>query len=98
MWANTVTYGAGKVLIVGGSDRTQNPPTTNAAYKIDLNGPTPVISNATPMAFSRALANAVTLPNGEVIVIGGNNTGVQFDDAGSVMAAEIWNPNTDQWR
>jgi YVTN family beta-propeller protein len=98
MWANTVTYGAGKVLIVGGSDRTQNPPTTNAAYKIDLNGPTPVISTATPMTFSRALANAVTLPNGEVIVIGGNNTGVQFTDAGSVFAAEIWNPTTDQWR
>ena len=38
MWGNVVTYDAGKVLLVGGADRTQNPPTTNAVYRIDLNG------------------------------------------------------------
>jgi hypothetical protein len=93
-----VTYDAGKVLILGGSDRTQNPAATNAVYKIDLNGGSPVISSAAAMAFRRALQNSVTLPTGEVIVLGGNNTGELFSDNGSVYAAEIWNPATDQWR
>ena len=30
MWGNTVTYDKGKVLLIGGHDRTQNPPATNA--------------------------------------------------------------------
>jgi YVTN family beta-propeller protein len=98
MWGNAVTYDAGKVLIVGGTDRTVNPPTTNAAYKIDLNGPSPVIQSASPMAYARAFHNTVTLPTGELIVIGGNSTGTQFSDASPVLAAEIWNPTSDQWR
>jgi len=53
MWGNAVTYGAGKVLILGGSDRTQTP-RDQRGYKIDLNGPSPVISNASPMAYRRA--------------------------------------------
>jgi YVTN family beta-propeller protein len=98
MWGNAVTYGAGKVLILGGSDRTQNPAATNAAYRIDLNGPSPVISNASPMTYRRAYQNAVTLPTGEILVVGGNDSGELFSDNGSVYAAEIWNPTTDQWR
>ena len=98
MWGNAVTYDVGKVLILGGTDRTLNPPTTNAGYKVDLNGPTPVISPATSMGFARAFHNTVTLPTGELIVIGGNSSGTQFTDANAVLAAEIWNPATDQWR
>jgi YVTN family beta-propeller protein len=98
MWGNAVTYDVGKVLIVGGTDRTVNPPTTNVAYKIDLNGPSPVIQSASPMAFTRAFHNTVTLPTGELIVIGGNTSGTQFTDANAVLPAEIWNPTNDQWR
>src|SRR5262249_18920271 len=71
---------------------------TNAAYKIDLNGPTPVIASASPMAYRRAYQNAVTLPTGEILVVGGNNTGELFSDNGPVYAAEIWSPTSDQWR
>jgi YVTN family beta-propeller protein len=98
MWGNAVTYGPGRVLILGGNDRTQNPPTTNAVYKVDLNGPSPVISSASPMAFTRSFHNTVTLPTGELLVIGGNSSGENFSDNGAVFAAEIWNPDTDQWR
>jgi len=98
MWGNVVTYDAGKVLILGGADRTQNPATTNAAYKVDLNGASPVISSATAMAYRRAFHNSVTLPTGEVIVVGGNNSGELFSDTGAVFAAEIWTPTTDSWR
>ncbi len=98
MWGNVVTYAAGKVLLVGGADRTQNPPTSAAVYKIDLNGPSPVISAAASMSSPRALHNSITLPTGEVLTIGGNTSGELFSDNGAVFAAEIWNPVTDQWR
>jgi DNA-binding beta-propeller fold protein YncE len=98
MWGNAVTYDVGKVLILGGTDRTQNPPTTNAAYRVDLNGPSPVISSATPMAFPRAFHNTVTLPTGELLVVGGNTSGAQFTDDNAVLAAEIWNPTNNAWR
>ncbi len=98
MWGNAVTYDAGKVLLLGGTDRTMNPPTTAAIYKIDLNGPSPVIQSGTPMNFPRAFQNSVTLPTGEVLVIGGNTSGEQLSDNGSVYPSEIWNPETDQWR
>jgi YVTN family beta-propeller protein len=98
MWGNVVTYDVGKVLLVGGADRTQNPPTTAAAYRVDLNGATPVISAAASMASPRAFQNAVVLPTGEVIAVGGNTSGILFSDSGAVLPAEIWNPATDQWR
>jgi hypothetical protein len=50
------------------------------------------------MAFARAFHNTVTLPTGELITIGGNNSGTQFTEANAVLAAEIWNPTTNQWR
>jgi hypothetical protein len=98
VFGNAVTYGPGKVLLVGGGDRTQNPTVTNATYSIDLNGPSPVISSTAPMAFGRAFQNSVVLPTGEVIVVGGNTSATLFSDDGTVYAAEIWNPDTDQWR
>jgi YVTN family beta-propeller protein len=98
MWGNVVTYDVGKVLLVGGTDRTVNPPTTNAAYRIDLNGASPVISAAASMASPRAFHNSVVLPTGEVIVVGGNTSGEIFSDNGAVLTSEIWNPATNQWR
>lgn len=38
------------------------------------------------------------LPNGEVMVMGGNTSGLKFNDTGSILTPEIWNPTTGQWR
>ncbi|MBY0399709.1 NPCBM/NEW2 domain-containing protein, partial [Myxococcota bacterium] len=98
-FGNVVTYGPGKVMLVGGADLRLSTPTSTAfAYLIDLNGPSPTVTPAAPMNFPRALSNTVTLPNGELIVIGGNTVARQFDDTGSVLAAEIYNPTTNTWR
>lgn len=99
MYGNAVSYDVGKVLLVGGADRRENPPTTTAnVYSVDLNGPTPLVTQVAPMNFPRALSNTVSLPNGEVLVIGGNTVGKIFNDTGSVFPAEIYNPTTDTWR
>src|SRR5204863_715650 len=46
----------------------------------------------------RQFANAVILPNQEVMVMGGNTSGLKFNDTGSILTPEIWNPTTRQWR
>ena len=97
VFGNAVTYAPGKVLLIGGGDRTQNPAVTNAAWSIDLNGPSPVISSAASMAFGRAFQNAVVLPTGDVLVVGGNTSAALFSDEGAVYAAESWNPATNTW-
>ena len=99
MYGNAVTYDAGRVLLIGGADRRETQPTsTTNVYSVDLNRPTPVVIQAAPMNYPRALSNTVTLPNGEVLVVGGNTVGRIFNDAGSVLPAEIYNPATDTWR
>lgn len=98
MYGNAVTYDAGKVLLVGGSDRRSLTPTSvNNVYRVDLNGPAPSVTAGAPMNFPRALSNTVTLPNGELLVIGGNTVGKIFSDEGSVLPAEIYSPATDSW-
>lgn len=99
MYGNAVTYDEGKVLLVGGSDRRLATPTSvNNVYRIDLSGPSPIITPGAPMHYPRALSNTVTLPTGEVLVIGGNTVARIFTDEGAVYPAEIYTPSTDSWR
>lgn len=99
MYGNAVTYEAGKVLLIGGGDRSVSPGTTpRDVYKVDLLGPTPVVTRATPMHFPRSLSNAVTLPTGDVLVVGGNTGGKLFTDESSVFPTEIYNPASDSWQ
>ncbi len=98
-------YEAGKILVTGGGATTTPNPndsttgtSTNISYTVDLNGPTPVITPAASMQFTRQFANSVILPSGEVMVIGGNTSGLKFNDTGSVLTPEVWNPRTGTWR
>ncbi|MEZ4330284.1 MAG: NPCBM/NEW2 domain-containing protein [Myxococcota bacterium] len=99
MYGNAVTYGVGKMLIVGGADRRLAQPTSvNNVYRIDLNGPAPTVTPGAPMNYPRALSNTVTLPTGELLVIGGNTVARIFTDEGAVLPAEIYDPEADAWR
>lgn len=94
----TVMYEEGKLLVAGGATAGNNQVSTNKAMIIDINGPSPTITPVAPMAHARKFQSGVMLPNGEVLVVGGNTSGRKFSDVGSVLAAEIWNPDTQQWR
>lgn len=94
----TVMFEEGKLLVAGGAISGNNQASTNKAMVIDINGPSPTITPIAPMANARKFQNGVMLPNGEVLVVGGNTSGVKFSDSGSVLAPEIWNPETQQWR
>ncbi len=94
LYNTTVMYDIGKMLIAGGGSQDN---ATNTALLMDLNGPEPVVTPTTPMKHVRSMQNSVVLPNGEVLVIGGNSSGIQFSDDGTVLEPELWNPDTEQW-
>jgi YVTN family beta-propeller protein len=96
--AAIVMYEPGKLLVAGGLATGTAETPTNLACKIDLYANPPTVTSLPAMATVRRFCNGIVLPTGEVLVIGGNTSGQKFSDAGSVLAAEIWNPRTGLWR
>jgi large repetitive protein len=96
MSGNAVMYDAGKILKVGGSTAYNDVEANSNAYVIDTNGGLNV-RKLKPMAYARAFHNSVVLPNGQVVVVGGQTRPVPFSDDRSVLAAELWDPNTEEF-
>lgn len=95
-YGSAVMYRSGKVMIVGGSDPPDGPPTPTAEV-IDLNDPAPTWRYTAPMTHARRHLNATILPDGDVLVTGGTSSGGFSDPAGAVHPAELWNPEVEQW-
>ncbi|HEU5473253.1 MAG TPA: discoidin domain-containing protein [Actinophytocola sp.] len=95
MNGNAVMYDVGKILTVGGAPAYQDSDATNRAYVIDINGGTATARRVASMANARAFAGSVVLPDGKVVVVGGQNRPVPFNDATAVFAAELWDPATE---
>ncbi len=100
-----VMYNEGRILVAGGGADTKansgdstTGTSSKVAYTVDVRTGTPVVASVASMTFARQFANGVVLPNGEVMIIGGNTSGLKFNDTGSILTPEIWNPTTGQWR
>lgn len=86
-------YDVGKVLVSGGG------PSLASARVVDVNGVTPTAVATGAMAIGRRQHNLTTLADGTVLATGGNSNGGNLVNlAGSVFAAELWNPSTGTWR
>jgi galactose oxidase len=94
MNGNAVMYDVGKILTIGGATAYQDVDATNRAYVIDING-TATVRKVAPMANARAFANSVVLPDGKVLVVGGEVHAVPFSDDTSILQAEMWDPATE---
>ncbi|PWW66821.1 galactose oxidase [Actinokineospora spheciospongiae] len=94
MNGNAVMYDVGKILTVGGAPAYQNADATARAYTVDITTGSPVVQRVGDMAYPRAFANSVVLPNGTVVVIGGQAYPVPFSDQTAVLTPELWNPVT----
>jgi len=102
---NAVMYDVGKILKVGGApsyDQDASTPTyaANSAYVIDISGGPgqPVkLEQLKGMTYPRAFSNAVALPDGEVVVVGGQTLPQPFTGTDAVLVPEIWNPVTKQF-
>lgn len=99
MCGNAVMYDAvaGKILTVGGSPDYQDSNSTGNAHIITLGTPpaTPTVTTIGSMAYARAFANGVVLPDGTVAVFGGQVSAVPFSDATSQYVPELFNPATN---
>jgi uncharacterized repeat protein (TIGR02543 family) len=97
------SYGAAvmldsKVLFAGGGGRNCPAVPTRSAEIIDLADGSPVWRSTGSMAMARRHINLVALPDGTALATGGTSTCGPSDEAGAVFAAELWNPETGQWR
>jgi galactose oxidase len=50
------------------------------------------------MAYPRGFANAVVLPDGTVLVTGGQRRSLVFTDTDGILYAELFNPATKTWK
>jgi len=96
-FGSAVMYDIGKLLVTGGNDPTLAIPSSNGAFTVDLNGPTPLVQQTTAMAYKRTFSSSVVLPNGHVMMIGGTASAKLFNDEGSQFIPEIWDPTTELW-
>lgn len=104
MNGNAVMYDVGKILTVGGATAYQDPPqaalntqATRRAYVVDITagpGGTVTTTRVSDMAYARSFCNSVVLPDGTVLVIGGQQHPQAFTDTGAVLSPELWDPAT----
>ncbi|KAK3170315.1 hypothetical protein OEA41_009702 [Lepraria neglecta] len=99
MCGNAAMYDAvnGKILTVGGSPDYQQSDGTANAHIITLGTPpaVPTVVTIGNMAYQRAFANSVILPDGTVFITGGQITANPFSDQRSQLTPELFNPATN---
>jgi YVTN family beta-propeller protein len=93
---NTVMFDTGRILKVGGGPGYDAVNANANSYVIDINAGVSVRKLA-PMAYRRAFHNSVVLPNGQVVIIGGQTYAVGFSDNNSVMVPELFDPVTEKF-
>jgi len=79
-----------KVMILGGDH-----PATATTELIDLSVPTPAWRTLLPMSLPRVRMNAVVLPTGKVLALGGS--AVDEDPNTASLAADLFDPTTETW-
>ena len=87
-WTSSAAmFRPGKILQMGGN--------SNSAAIIDINGPTPTVTQAQSMSTLRRWVSATVLPDGKVLATGGSEVENQL--TGVNNRAEIWDPATGTW-
>ncbi|MFL6236659.1 MAG: galactose oxidase-like domain-containing protein [Thermoanaerobaculia bacterium] len=98
--ASVLLPGLQKVLALGGNQIDPEAPTlgtnppTETAEIIDLSQATPRWRYTSPMHYAREHANAVLLPDGTVLVVGGGQSGLYRKP---VKQAELFDPESETW-
>lgn len=98
---SSAMYRPGRIIKSGSWSRnTDLPsvPTSTTTYVIDMNSATPAWRQTASMAFPRAHHNLTLLPDGTVIVTGGERMSDGIDVSQAVFEAELWSPTTETWR
>ncbi|GAB7366515.1 hypothetical protein MBLNU230_g8506t1 [Neophaeotheca triangularis] len=91
-----VMYDAGKIFAAGGSQDYTNSAAFNRAFLITITTPnTPATVERLPaMRYPRGFANVVVLPDGKVLITGGQKRSLVFTNTDSSLPAELFDPVT----
>jgi hypothetical protein len=97
---SSVMYLPGKILKTGKAWNPDYPvaASTAEAWVIDMTQTAPSWRSVAPMAFPRTQHQLTVLPDGTVLATGGSRNSDVNDQANAVLAAELWDPNTEAWR
>jgi len=96
---SAIMYVPGKILKTGSSANSDPPYTSSAAtaYVLDMTQGSPAWRTINSMAFPRTYHNLTSLPDGNVLVTGGEGTTNPFDLSTAAYAAEMWSPTTESF-
>jgi galactose oxidase len=97
MNGNAVYYSTDKIITMGGAPDYSDSYATNQAYEINISTGNPQVKQVGSMHDARTFANSVVLPDGHVLTVGGEDYGVPFSDATSVLNPEMWNDTTGKF-
>lgn len=102
MCGNAAMYDAvnGKILTVGGSTSYQGVNAHSNAHIITIGTPpaAPTVQTIANMAYQRAFANSVILPDGTVFITGGQVYANPFSDDTAQLTPELFNPATNTFK
>ncbi|KAH7407041.1 galactose oxidase-like protein precursor [Phaeosphaeria sp. MPI-PUGE-AT-0046c] len=95
-----VMYEPGKILSAGGSPSYTNSDANARAHITTIDKPNakPTVERVPDMAYPRGFSNAVVLPDGTVLVTGGQRRSKVFTDDEGILYPELFNPATKTWR
>jgi galactose oxidase len=87
------------IFVAGGSEQydVYGSPGSNRAYVIDLSTDKPVVTRQPNMRWRRVMLNLVVLPNGFIVVLGGQMAVALFSDQFSVTYIEMYDPYRQNW-
>lgn len=99
MCGNVAMYDAvnGKILAVGGAIDYQDADATSNAHIITIGHPGDAanVQTINNMAYQRSFANSVILPDGTVLITGGQVRASPFSDDTAQFTPELFNPATN---
>lgn len=94
-----VMYEPGKILSAGGSPSYTDSDAVPRSHITTLGEPNTAASveRVPDMSFPRGFANGVALPDGTVLVTGGQRRSLVFTDTAGILVPELFNPTTKTW-
>lgn len=97
MNGNALMFDIDKIFTVGGAANYDSGPGSDRAYVIDISGPEAVVERQGNMLWQRAFCNSVVLPNGQILVAGGQLKVKLFSDSDGILPMELFDPPTKRF-
>jgi galactose oxidase len=95
-----VMYDAGKIFSAGGSQDYTNSDAFRKGHLISIGNPgqAATVERIPDMRYPRGFSNVVVLPDGKILVTGGQRRSLVFTNTDASLAAELFDPATKTWR